>query len=396
MADIKLRAIISAEDKASAKIKTASSSFGKLAGAVGVGTTAANIFQKGLSFLTGTIKEGLQAGKEQEASMAKVNAILKTLNIGTEKSALVVQKAGKAALQMGFDDDAGALSAAKFLQVTKDTKVAQNALGVAMDLARFKGIDLESATQATTLAYSGNFRLLKQLGIEVPENASKLEVLGMIHDKVKGQAEAFGNTAAGAQAKLAENVSNVREQFGVALAKGLTPFINRLTGWITRPETQVFLENLATKFGQLMETLMTIAEKVMPVLSKAWNTLEDSIADVIIALGKVKKIYEKVSNAIGGKIGEVKGGWGEFKKIITGKASGGYVASGRPYMVGEQGSELFIPGQSGNIMPNNKLGGSININFNNPIVRSDNDLNRIISEVKRVLNREQVVANLRI
>ena len=396
MADIKLRAIISAEDKASAKIKTASSSFGKLAGAVGVGTTAANIFQKGLSFLTGTIKEGLQAGKEQEASMAKVNAILKTLNIGTEKSALVVQKAGKAALQMGFDDDAGALSAAKFLQVTKDTKVAQNALGVAMDLARFKGIDLESATQATTLAYSGNFRLLKQLGIEVPENASKLEVLGMIHDKVKGQAEAFGNTAAGAQAKLAENVSNVKEQFGVALAKGLTPFINRLTGWITRPETQVFLENLATRLGQLMETLMTIAEKVMPVLSKAWNTLEDSIADVIIALGKVKKIYEKVSNAIGGKIGEVKGGWGEFKKIITGKASGGYVASGRPYMVGEQGSELFIPGQSGNIMPNNKLGGSININFNNPIVRSDNDLNRIISEVKRVLNREQVVANLRI
>lgn len=38
------------------------------------------------------------------------------------------------------------------------------------------------------------------------------------------------------------------------------------------------------------------------------------------------------------------------------KAMGGSVAAGQPYMVGERGAELFIPGGSGTIIPNNQLG----------------------------------------
>lgn len=46
------------------------------------------------------------------------------------------------------------------------------------------------------------------------------------------------------------------------------------------------------------------------------------------------------------------------------KATGGPVLSGRPYMVGERGPELFVPGQSGNIVPNDRLGGTnINITY---------------------------------
>jgi hypothetical protein len=36
---------------------------------------------------------------------------------------------------------------------------------------------------------------------------------------------------------------------------------------------------------------------------------------------------------------------------------GGSVAAGKPYMVGEKGAELFIPGGSGTIIPSNQLGG---------------------------------------
>jgi hypothetical protein len=39
------------------------------------------------------------------------------------------------------------------------------------------------------------------------------------------------------------------------------------------------------------------------------------------------------------------------------KAMGGSVAAGKPYMVGEKGAELFIPGGSGTIIPSNQLGG---------------------------------------
>jgi len=43
---------------------------------------------------------------------------------------------------------------------------------------------------------------------------------------------------------------------------------------------------------------------------------------------------------------------------VMGRASGGPVSGGHPYIVGEHGPELFVPGSSGGIVPNNKLGGS--------------------------------------
>ena len=46
-----------------------------------------------------------------------------------------------------------------------------------------------------------------------------------------------------------------------------------------------------------------------------------------------------------------------------GRALGGTVQSGRPYIVGEKGAEMFTPGQTGSITPNDKMGGT-NVTFN--------------------------------
>jgi phage-related minor tail protein len=42
---------------------------------------------------------------------------------------------------------------------------------------------------------------------------------------------------------------------------------------------------------------------------------------------------------------------------IPGMAQGGPVAGGMPYVIGEQGPELFVPKNAGTIIPNHKLGG---------------------------------------
>ncbi len=49
-----------------------------------------------------------------------------------------------------------------------------------------------------------------------------------------------------------------------------------------------------------------------------------------------------------------------------GKAQGGAVQGGKAYMVGEKGPEMFVPNQSGNIVPNNQMGNNqpVNVNFN--------------------------------
>jgi lambda family phage tail tape measure protein len=46
-----------------------------------------------------------------------------------------------------------------------------------------------------------------------------------------------------------------------------------------------------------------------------------------------------------------------FGGLFGGRSAGGAVNMGTPYMVGERGPELFVPGNAGNIVPNNAFGG---------------------------------------
>ena len=59
-------------------------------------------------------------------------------------------------------------------------------------------------------------------------------------------------------------------------------------------------------------------------------------------------------------------GGGGFSSPNPHKASGGAVRKGQPYMVGEQGAELFIPNETGQITQSARGGGNsgaVNVNF---------------------------------
>jgi hypothetical protein len=79
------------------------------------------------------------------------------------------------------------------------------------------------------------------------------------------------------------------------------------------------------------------------------------------------------------------GGISEFDALtlagISGtRANGGPVMGGGTYLVGERGPELFTPGTSGNITPNNALGGgstSITVNVNG------GDPNQVVAAIQR-------------
>jgi hypothetical protein len=84
----------------------------------------------------------------------------------------------------------------------------------------------------------------------------------------------------------------------------------------------------------------------------------------------------------GGIEGITMGTFGGFK------ANGGPVSSGQTYMVGERGPELFVPGRSGTIVANDKMGGGntnvvVNVDAKGSSVEGDeqgaNQLGRVIS-----------------
>jgi hypothetical protein len=82
--------------------------------------------------------------------------------------------------------------------------------------------------------------------------------------------------------------------------------------------------------------------------------------------GQQKKLNSSLRTEIGLRailalFGGGGGGGGFFR------AEGGPVATSQPYVVGEQGPELFIPSTSGTIVPNDMgggMGGNVNVNFN--------------------------------
>lgn len=113
---------------------------------------------------------------------------------------------------------------------------------------------------------------------------------------------------------------------------------------------------------------------------KAWKETLDGIADSLAAaivngedLGKVfanvvrKMAQDLLSSGLKSLLDELfmpkAGGGGGFLATILGaifpkRADGGPVSPGQPYLVGERGPELYVPGASGMIVPNHRLGGA--------------------------------------
>jgi hypothetical protein len=88
----------------------------------------------------------------------------------------------------------------------------------------------------------------------------------------------------------------------------------------------------------------------------AFKSLADIVARSMLEIVARMAIINPILNGIFGGTS----GWSVLPSLFRfGKpaAAGGYRDGSRPYLVGENGPELFNPGQAGTIIPNNKLGG---------------------------------------
>ena len=75
--------------------------------------------------------------------------------------------------------------------------------------------------------------------------------------------------------------------------------------------------------------------------------------------------------------------------LVQYRAHGGPVAAGRPYVVGEEGPELMVPGRSGTVVPNDALGGgggtTIHVHMEGATVMTDQVPTQVAREIDRAL-----------
>jgi TP901 family phage tail tape measure protein len=110
------------------------------------------------------------------------------------------------------------------------------------------------------------------------------------------------------------------------------------------------------------------------------------VSDIIGAMKDIQKAADRARSAVetvDGKGGK-QGGSGK-KDPDFGKAVGGPVNMGQTYLVGEEGPELFTPGSSGTIIPNNRLafggGGDtvvVHVHVNGSLLASRRDIEEAV------------------
>ena len=79
----------------------------------------------------------------------------------------------------------------------------------------------------------------------------------------------------------------------------------------------------------------------------------------------------------------------------TGKAHGGPVSAGTPYIVGERGPELFVPSSSGSIVPNGAGGSTFSISIPMTVHAIDGRDARRAMEAQRPIIADMVVDAIR-
>jgi len=152
----------------------------------------------------------------------------------------------------------------------------------------------------------------------------------------------------GSLKSLEDKVSNIR----MTIAEGINSGITKMS------------ESLAQAFVMGEKLSATFANMARTFLVKVLSTLIEIVARKTVELA-IEKLITKEKQ----KQASLSGGSGLFSfasSFFGGKASGGSVQKGQPYMVGEQGAELFIPNQSGQIQQSARgaNGGSTTVNFN--------------------------------
>jgi lambda family phage tail tape measure protein len=148
----------------------------------------------------------------------------------------------------------------------------------------------------------------------------------------------------------ASNAAKLGEQAFVSVTQNLETALDN------------FVQTGKLKFGELAKSIIADLLKIemKAQATKIFGFLKSAVGG-FFGGGGGSGMFTGSTGAVGGSI------------HIGARASGGDVAGGAPYLVGEQGPELMIPKSSGTVIPNNQLssmGGGPQVVYNGPYIAS--------------------------
>jgi hypothetical protein len=338
---------------------------------------------------------------------------LKKIKDPAEKARVAAQLLGKGwqsmaeLIEMGADDLNASLTAVseqkviseEELQMAREYRAAMDGLGDSVDDLQIKS-GQRLVPLATLLANGASAALdfdakVTELFKDIVGNGTQAEEqlseLAGVVDEGRINAGAFKTAIQNAKTPL-DNLATSANNASVAIVNADTAWKN-LTGSLDR---EVALDNAKTDLAELeaaaakafgtgaqadIDDYEAKLASYAGVLAGISGTMDGISSKEILFRFKTQGSAAALEYARYLARGAEYGGISEFDALtlagISGtRASGGPVMGGGTYLVGERGPELFTPSSSGNITPNNALGGGANITVNvnggdpNSIVRA--------------------------
>lgn len=270
---------------------------GKIAG----GILLSEGLQKVAEGLRGTVK----AAEESERVQAAMEAQLRASGESYAKLGGQIDSTVNSLSKMsGLDDEDLASAFTRLDRASGDAKASLGELGLVADIARARNIDVAKAADLVAKAMDGNAGALRRYGVEVEKGASAHEILAAAQAKFAGQAQAYGETAAGAHDKVNVAVENLQESIG----SKLLPAWNSMLTWAAEqlPKVSAFFDSNSGTIKRVIGTVSGfIKTEVVPRLNDMRTVAESAI-----------KGFRKVIDDNGPQIKTILGGIKEVAKTI--------------------------------------------------------------------------------
>jgi hypothetical protein len=215
-------------DKAVESNSSKISEFGKKAAAAFAVAAAAAV-----AYGTKLAVDGVKAAIEDEAAQLRLAAALRSATGATEAQIAATEAyILKTSLATGVADDQLRPALQRLAVSTKDTEEAQKLLNLSLDIAKGRGLELETVANALGRAQDGNTTALGRLGLGLSKaelsTLSFTQVQERLSDLYGGAAAANAETFQGKIDRLKVGFDEAKESLGVALLPAVEQFITFL------------------------------------------------------------------------------------------------------------------------------------------------------------------------
>jgi len=215
-------------DKAVESNSSKISEFGKKAAAAFAVAAAAAV-----AYGTKLAIDGVKAAIEDEQAQLRLAAALKSATGATEAQIQATEAyILKTSLATGVADDQLRPAFQRLAVSTKDVNEAQKLLNLSLDIAKGRGLELETVANALGRAQDGNTTALGRLGLGLSKaelsTLSFTEVQQKLSDLYGGAAAANAETFQGKIDRLKVGFDEAKESLGVALLPAVEQFIGFL------------------------------------------------------------------------------------------------------------------------------------------------------------------------